>query len=119
MYRLMIVEDEKWEREGLQDFLDWENLGIKVTGCASNGIEGKKLAEEIQPHIIITDIKMPLMDGIQMSREIRSFLPETYIIILSGYDEFDYAKQAFEFDATAYLLKPLKKKLLKRRFLMF
>jgi len=117
MYRLMIVEDEKWEREGLQDFLDWENLGIKVTGCASNGIEGKKLAEEIQPHIIITDIKMPLMDGIQMSREIRSFLPETYIIILSGYDEFDYAKQAFEFDATAYLLKPLKKETLKETIL--
>jgi len=117
MYRLLIVEDEKWEREGLQGFLDWKKLGIEVAGCASNGIEGKKTAEEIQPHIIITDIKMPLMDGIQMSREICAFLPETYIIILSGYDEFEYARQAFDFHASAYLLKPVNKKTLEEAVL--
>jgi CheY-like chemotaxis protein len=88
MYQLLIVEDEKWEREGLKDFLDWESLGIKVSGCACNGVEGKKMAEELNPHIIITDIKMPLMDGIQMAREIRAFLPDAKIIILTGYAEF-------------------------------
>jgi len=110
MYKLLIVEDEKWEREGLKDFLDWKSLGIEVAGCASNGVEGKKMAEKIRPHLIITDIKMPLMDGIQMARDIRSFLPDTQIIILSGYDFFEYAKQAFEFNAFAYLLKPFRKK---------
>lgn len=117
MYKLLIVEDEKWEREGLRDFLDWKSLGIEVAGCASNGIEGKRMAEEIQPHIIITDIKMPLVDGMQMSREIRAFLPQTYIIILTGYDEFDYAKQAFDFNAFAYLLKPLEKETLEKTIL--
>ncbi|MDI9482858.1 MAG: response regulator [Bacillota bacterium] len=110
MYQLLIVEDEKWEREGLKDFLDWESLGIKVSGCACNGVEGKKMAEELNPHIIITDIKMPLMDGIQMAREIRAFLPDAKIIILTGYDEFEYAKQTFDFHAFAYLLKPIRRK---------
>ncbi|NLG88396.1 MAG: response regulator [Clostridiaceae bacterium] len=109
MYRLLIVEDEKWEREGLRDFLDWKSLGIEVSGCACNGVEGRKIAEEIRPHIIITDIKMPLMDGIQMARDVRAFLPDTKIIILTGYDEFEFAKQTFDFHAFAYLLKPIRR----------
>ncbi|HAA25345.1 MAG TPA: hypothetical protein DCE11_04395 [Ruminiclostridium sp.] len=110
MYRLLIVEDEKWEREGLRDFLDWKNLGIEVSGCACNGMEGKKMAEELKPDIIITDIKMPLLDGIQMARDIRAFLPDAKIIILTGYDEFEFAKQTFDFHAFAYLLKPIRRK---------
>jgi len=110
MYQLLIVEDEKWEREGLRDFLDWASLGIKVAGFACNGVEGKKMAEEVRPDIIITDIKMPLMDGIQMARDVRAFLPDVYIIVLTGYDEFEYAKQTFDFHAFAYLLKPIRRK---------
>ncbi len=112
MYKLLIVEDEKWEREGLRDFLQWNSMGIEVVGCACNGAEGKKMAIEYRPHIIITDIKMPILDGIQMSRDIRIFLPETYIIIISGYDDFELAKQTFDFRAFAYLLKPIQKKTL-------
>lgn len=109
MYRLLIVEDEKWEREGLRDFLDWRSLGIEVTGCACNGVEGVKLAELYRPDIILTDIMMPKMDGIQMSQNIRAFLPDSKIIILSGHDDFGYAKQTFTFHASAYILKPIEK----------
>lgn len=112
MYKLLIAEDNRRDREGLLKFLNWDTLGIDVLGCACNGLEGRAMAEEIRPHIIITDIMMPKMDGIQMSREIRSFLPDSKIILLSGYDDFQYAKQSFEFHAFAYLLKPVQKDLL-------
>ncbi|MGE5613721.1 MAG: response regulator, partial [Bacillota bacterium] len=112
MYRLMIVEDEKWEREGLLDFIDWSGMGIEIVGCACNGIDGIKMSELFHPQIIITDIKMPKLDGIQMSRNIRTFLPDAKIIILSGYDDFQYAKQTFDFQAFAYILKPVEKRLL-------
>ncbi len=110
MYKLLIVEDEKWEREGLRDFLDWGSLGIDVSGCACNGVEGVRMAEQYSPDIILTDIMMPQMDGIRMSQNIRAFLPDTKIIVLSGYDDFQYAKQTFSFHAFAYMLKPIDRK---------
>lgn len=110
MYKLLIVEDEKWEREGLRDFLDWEGMGIEVVGCACNGMEGESIAKASRPQIIITDIRMPILDGILMSKSIRSFLPNAKIIMLTGYDDFEYAKQTFSFHAFAYLLKPVQKK---------
>lgn len=109
MYKLLIVEDEKWEREGLRDFLDWSSMGIEVAGCACNGAEGVRMAELYKPEIILTDIMMPKMDGIHMGSNIRAFLPDTRIIILSGYDDFQYAKQTFSFHAFAYILKPISK----------
>lgn len=110
MYKLLIVEDEKWEREGLLDFLNWEEMGIEVVGCACNGVEGERIAKALRPQIIITDIRMPVLDGILMSQNIRHFLPDTKIIMLTGYDDFEYAKQTFSFQAFAYLLKPVQKK---------
>jgi len=109
MYRLLIVEDEKWEREGLVEFLDWRSLGIELVGCACNGFEGLTISEQTHPDIILTDIRMPKMDGLKMSKEIRRFLPHAKIIILSGYNDFEYAKQTFEFRAFDYVLKPVDK----------
>ncbi|NLM11266.1 MAG: response regulator [Clostridiaceae bacterium] len=106
MLRLLIVEDEKWEREGLIDFLDWKSFGIEIAGTARDGEEGYQEALRLRPDIILTDIKMPGMDGIEMSKKIKEVMPHTKIIILTGYDDFRYAKEAISFSANAYVLKP-------------
>lgn len=107
MLKMLIVEDERWEREGLIDFLDWKNMGIKICGIACDGIEGLELAKDLHPDIIITDIKMPGLNGIEMSKRIRAILPYVKIIVLTGYDDFKYAQEAIRFSANAYLLKPI------------
>lgn len=107
MLKMLIVEDEKWEREGLVDFLDWSALGIELSAVACDGFEGIDKARRIRPDIIITDIKMPGMDGLKMSRRIREFLPEVRIIILTGYDDFKLAREAINISADAYILKPV------------
>jgi two-component system, response regulator YesN len=109
MYRLLIVEDEKWEREGLRDFIDWGAMGIELVGCACDGEEGLRIAEERRPDIIIADIKMPKMNGLQMAKLASALLPELQVIILSGYDDFQYARQAIVLHACAYLLKPVER----------
>lgn len=107
---MVIVEDEKLEREGIVEFFDWNSLDIEIAGTASDGIEGIELAKEIKPDIIMTDIKMPVIDGIEMSKKIREFLPKAKIIVLSGHDDFNYAREAMRFKANAYLLKPIDEK---------
>ncbi len=107
MYKMLIVEDERWEREGLTDFLDWNSLGIELAGVACDGIEGLEKARELLPDIVITDIKMPGMDGLKMSHAIRDFLPDAKIVILTGYDDFKLAKEAIDISANAYILKPV------------
>ncbi len=107
MLRMLIVEDERLEREGLLTFLDWRNLGIDIVGSAADGIEGIEKADSMRPDIIITDIKMPGMDGLAMSKKIKEFLPGVKIIILTGYDDFKMAKEAISFNVNAYILKPL------------
>lgn len=109
MYKLLIVEDEKWEREGLVGFLDWSGLGFEIIGAAANGIQGLRLAEEYQPDIIFTDIKMPKMDGIEFSEKVKRILPKCRIIIITGYDDFEYAKEAIQLGVYEYLLKPIQK----------
>ena len=107
MLKMLIVEDERWEREGLRDFLDWQAYGIQVCGLACDGVEGIEQAKKLLPEIIITDIKMPAMDGIKMSRKIREFIPGIKIIILTGYDDFKLARDAINISANAYILKPI------------
>ena len=105
LYRVCIVEDEEIIRKGLIRSIDWENFNSKVVGDAANGLEGYKLIEREKPDIIILDINMPIMDGIQLLEK----LPRhTYaVIIISGHSEFSYAKKAIEYGVSEYLLKPL------------
>lgn len=107
MLKLLIVEDEKWEREGLMEFLDWGSLGLELSGSACDGFEGVDKARILHPDIIITDIKMPGMDGLKMSQIIREFIPEVKIVILTGYDDFKLAQEAINISANAYILKPV------------
>ncbi len=107
MVKLFLVEDEIVMREGIRRRIDWESEGIEFVGEASDGELAYPLILEKRPDIVITDIKMPFMDGLQLSELIRKELPDTKIIILSGYDEFSYAKEAIKLGVTEYLLKPI------------
>lgn len=107
MYKLLIVEDEKIEREGLLDFINWESLEISIVGTASNGYEGIKMAKEFEPDIILTDIQMPRINGLDMLKEISGFLSEVKSIILTVYEDFSYAKEAIELKVFGYVLKPI------------
>jgi two-component system response regulator YesN len=107
MYKLMLVDDESEIREGLREIIRFEELGFTVVGEAQNGIEALQLAENLSPDVILTDIRMPMMDGLTMCREIKKRLPTARFIILSGYDDFEYAQQAIELSSMRYLLKPI------------
>ena len=107
MYKVLIVDDEYLIREGLSESISWEKLGYKVSGTARNGQEALDIMSEEPADIIITDVKMPVMDGITLCSIINKKYPKTKIIILSGYGEFEYAKRAIEYNVYSYILKPL------------
>ena len=107
MYTLLLIDDEAEIRVGLREVIPFEEYGFEVVGEAANGLEGLQKAEELRPDLIITDIRMPLMDGLTMCAEIRKVLPAAQFMILSGYDDFSYARQAIELRTVAYLLKPI------------
>ena len=107
--KVFITEDESIVREGLRDMIPWDKYGFVFAGEASDGEMALPLVRKIRPDILITDIKMPFMDGLVFSRLVSRELPKTRIIILSGYDEFEYARQAIELNVDQYLLKPITK----------
>lgn len=105
--KLLIVEDEESTLMGLSTILDWSCYGIESVFLASNGEKGLLAAREHRPEIVLTDIRMPRMDGISMAEKIREFLPETQIIFLSAYQEIDYYKAAIALKAVNYIEKPV------------
>lgn len=109
MYRVFLVEDEQLIRIGIKELIQWEEYGFKFVGEAADGELAWPLIQKEKPDIVITDIRMPFMDGLSLSRLIKKELPDTLIIILSGYDDFNYAKKAIEIGVSQYLLKPLSK----------
>jgi two-component system response regulator YesN len=110
MIKLMIVDDEPWVREGLYRAVEWNKMGIEVIGCATNGQEAYDLYIKNKPRIIITDIKMPFMDGLELTKKILDMDSDAYILLISAYSDFEYAKKALELGAMGYILKPFTKK---------
>jgi len=108
MYSLLIVDDEEIVRRGLAETLDWESLGFRVSGTARNGKEALDILECGGVDAVLADIRMPHMSGLELAAEIRVRHPDTRVVILSGYDDFEYARTAIEQDVFSYLLKPLR-----------
>lgn len=104
--RVMIVDDEYIIRQGIEYLLDWEKEGFKLVGEASNGEEALEKIEELQPDIILSDIVMPKVDGINLTKKIQQKYPNIKVIILSSYSDFDFVKNTFQHGAVDYILKP-------------
>ena len=107
MKKVMFVDDEILIREHIRDYVDWDKEGFIYCGDASDGEMALPLIEKWKPDILITDIRMPFMDGIQLSKIVKQRLPNTKIVILSGHDEFEYARTALRIGVEEYLLKPI------------
>lgn len=109
VYSVFLVEDEIVIREGIQQLKEWEENGFYFVGEAPDGELAWPMIQKLKPDIVITDIKMPFMDGLALSKLIKHEMPQTVIIILSGYDDFSYAQEAIKIGVDQYLLKPLSK----------
>ncbi|MCR4922593.1 MAG: response regulator [Lachnospiraceae bacterium] len=107
MVKLFLVEDEIVMRDGIKRHINWKKEDIEFVGEASDGELAYPMILDLKPDILITDIKMPFMDGLELSSLVKKELPGIHIIILSGYDEFSYAQQAVSIGVTQYLLKPI------------
>lgn len=107
MLKVFLVEDEIVVREGIKNNINWLEHGFQFCGEASDGELAYPMIQTMKPDIVITDIRMPFMDGLELSRLIKREMPRIKIIILSGYGEFEYAKEAINIGITEYLLKPI------------
>ncbi|MCR2802487.1 response regulator transcription factor [Paenibacillus soyae] len=107
MIKVLIVDDEPKQREGLRAVIDWQSYGFTVMDTAANGNEALDKYKEIRPDLVIADIRMPGMDGLQLAGKLRAMDNKLHILILSGYADFDYAKKAMAHRADGYLMKPV------------
>ena len=107
MIKVFLVEDEAIIRRGIKKNVEWEKNGFEFVGEAGDGEYAYPQILKTEPDILITDIKMPFMDGLELSHLVKKILPNTKIIILSGYNEFEYAKEAITIGISEYLLKPV------------
>ncbi len=114
MIKVVLADDEKKIIILLQKLIDWERLGYEIVGIANDGIRALELVKEKQPQILITDIRMPGCDGLELIQQIRRTQPKIHFVIISGYQQFEYAREALKYGVEDYLLKPLKKEELTR-----
>gem|GEM_PF-2851078 len=107
LLKIIIIEDDMDARLGLTDVMDWNDLGLSLCGSAANGRLGLELARKVRPDVIILDVRMPIMNGMECAREIRKFLPQCSFVFLSGYSDKKYLKEAIKLQAVDYLEKPV------------
>lgn len=106
-YSVLLVDDEEDVFQVIMKKLDWEQMGYRIAGYARNGVEALEMAEELQPDVVMTDIKMPYMDGLTLSRKLKKLYRTVKVIIFSGFDEFEYAQEAIKAEVEEYILKPI------------
>lgn len=107
MIKVFLVEDEAVIRRGIRDTIDWQSNGFEFVGEAGDGEYAYPLILKTEPDILLTDVKMPFMDGLELGRLVKKALPKTRIVILSGCNEFDYAKEAIKIGISDYIVKPV------------
>lgn len=117
LYKVMLVDDEEAARKAIEKKLKWDELGFQVIATAENGEEALELAEKLQPDVVMTDIKMPFMDGLSLCRKLKESRRDMRIVIFSGFDEFEYAREAIKLDVAEYILKPIDSEELRDVFL--
>ena len=106
MYKLLIVDDEEIERNGMANLIPWRSYDVQLVGTAWNGTDGYKKIEDLHPDLVLTDIKMPAMNGIELIKKTRNKFPDVEFIVLSGYGEYEFTSQAMEEGVRHYILKP-------------
>lgn len=108
LYRVMLVDDEEDVIQAIINKLDWETLGFQVVGFAENGEEALEMTQRLQPDVIMSDIKMPFMDGLTLCKKIKEWNRGIKFVIFSGFDEFEYAKESIKLEVEEYILKPIR-----------
>ena len=106
-YSVLLVDDEEEIRAGISRKIDWLSLGFDLVGQAENGADALDLAEQLQPDVVLTDIKMPFMDGLELCRHLRQSLPAAKLVVFSGFDDFEYARKAVGMGVSEYIMKPI------------
>lgn len=109
MYQVLLVDDEESVLKVLKTSIDWQAMGVETPMTAADGVQALEMMERTSFHLLITDIKMPRMGGLELIRRVRCLYPETRCILLTAYSEFDYAKEAIQLGVENYLLKPVQK----------
>lgn len=107
MIKTVIIDDEVWAIKLIKNIVNWEELGYCIVGEADNSEDAVKLIAETSPQLLVTDIRMPGNNGIYLMQQAKDMMPDMDIIVISGYDEFEYAKKAMDYGAYSYLLKPV------------
>ena len=112
--KVLIVDDDRFVRQGLKKLLPWSDMDCEIVGEASDGESGWKLTQELQPDLVLTDIRMPGVDGLELARRISDSMSGIRIIMLSAYADFSYAQSAIKYHVRHYLLKPLSEESLRQ-----
>ncbi len=107
LYKVVLVDDEVDVITAMEEKIQWKELGFEVVGNATNGVKAIEIVEKLQPDVLITDIRMPYMDGLELARILNRDYPNIRIMICTGFDEFEYAREAVHLDINEYMLKPI------------
>ena len=107
MYTVYLADDEQLIREGLAETIPWDSLGLKLAGTAEDGRQALRGIRETRPDVVLTDIRMPYLDGLELIGKIREIHPECRVVIITGHGEFSYAQSAIHLGVSEFILKPI------------